>query len=71
MPDWVAACVGLLIFAQGFVLGGVIFARTNIWDGARSVYSLGYARPRVPQQSPRPAPQEASSFDRRPQADRS
>ncbi|WP_157733192.1 hypothetical protein [Bosea sp. AS-1] len=41
MPEWLAVLAMLLTFVQGFVLGGILYARTPFWDGVRSVYSFG------------------------------
>lgn len=40
----VAVAIGLLMFVNGFVLGGILYARTPFWDGVRSVYSFGRSR---------------------------
>ena len=44
MSEALVVAVGLLMFAQGFVLAGILYARTPFWDGVRSVYSFGRDR---------------------------
>lgn len=41
MPDYVVAAIGLLMWAQGVMLGGILWARGPFWDGVRSFYRLG------------------------------
>lgn len=41
MPAWLAALVVLVAWANGVMLGGILWARSPFWDGVRSVFAFG------------------------------
>jgi len=41
MSEWVMVAAGILLYIQGFMLGGIMYAKGPFWDGIRSIYRLG------------------------------
>lgn len=41
MPEWLAALLMAVMYAQGIMLGGVLWGRSPFWDGVRSICRFG------------------------------
>ena len=41
MAEWMAAVAILIAWANGVMLGGILWAHGPFWDGVRSVFTFG------------------------------
>jgi hypothetical protein len=41
MPEWLAVIVLIIAYAQGVMLGGILWGTSPFWDGVRSFYRFG------------------------------
>lgn len=41
MPEWMAATAVVIAWANGLMLGGILWARSPFWDGVRSIFTFG------------------------------
>lgn len=41
-PEWLFLLTCFIVFTQGFMTAGVMYAHGKFWNGVRDVYSLGF-----------------------------